>query len=437
MSDAEDANARSRAQQIFSQALIMPTFFVLALLLVLFSAPSPASALESEGGKKPTVSAAAHKVLTEAQALIGKHKSREAIEKLGALLPTLAEEPYALAVTHQVMGYAYSDQDDYRHAIESFKKALSYKALPDEVTHDLTYNVAQLLVHLEAYQEGLGYLEEWLRHERDPKLDAVKLAATAHFQLHRYEAAVPYLEKVLARQRPPEEAWYQMLLACHFERNQYQAAVGLLETMVKTWPERRDYWLQWSGAYQRLDQNHQALAVLELAERRALLGEAERLQLVRLYAYLDMPYQAAGFLSAKIEQGAIKANLDVWDLLAHSWAHAQEKQRAVRALEHAARLASDGNRYLQIAQLLFDLRDWNGAVQAVDNALQKGDIEQAGTAHLLLGIASHYRGDEKRCFHALEQAQRYKDTKAQADSWLEKLRGESVAATDSAPHPGM
>ncbi|MDQ3774602.1 MAG: tetratricopeptide repeat protein [Pseudomonadota bacterium] len=415
----------------------MPAFSVLALLMALFSAPSPVSAVESEGGKKATVSAAAHKVLTEAQALIGKQKPREAIEKLDALLPTLAGEPYALAITHQVMAYAYGDQDDYRHAVESFKKALSYQALPDEATHDLTYNVAQLLVHLEAYQEALGYLEEWLRHERDPKLDAVKLAATAHFQLHRYEAAVPYLEKVLARQRPPEEAWYQMLLACHFERGQYQAAVGLLENMVKTWPERRDYWLQWSGAYQRLDQNHQALAVLELAERRGLLGEAERLQLVRLYAYLDMPYQAAEFLSVKIEQGAIKTNLDVWDLLAHSWAHAQEKQRAVRALENAGRLASDGNRYLHIAQLLFELRDWNGAVQAVDNALQKGDIKQAGTAHLLLGIASHHTGDEKRCLHALERAQRYQDTKAQADWWIEKLRAESVAATDAAPQAGM
>jgi len=413
----------------------MPTYFVLALLLSLFSAPSLAA--ESEGGKKPTVSEAAHRVLTEAQALIGKHKPREAIAKLTALLPTSAGEPYALAVTHQVMGYAYGAEDDYRRAVESFKKALSYQALPDEVTHDLTYNVAQLLVHLTAYQEALGYLEEWLRHERDPKLDAVKLTATAHFQLHRYEAAVPYLEKVLARQRPPEEAWYQMLLACHFERGQYQAAVGLLETMVKTWPERRDYWLQLSGAYQRLDRNHQALAVLELAERRALLGEAERLQLVRLYVYVDMPYQAAQFLTAKIEQGAIKTNLDVWDLLAHSWAHAQEKQRAVRALEHAARLASDGNRYLHIAQLLFELRDWNGAVKAVDNALQKGDIKQVGTAHLLLGIASHHTGDEKRCFHALERAQHYKDTKAQADWWIEKLRAEGVAATDRGPEAGM
>ena len=49
------------------------------------------------------------------------------IEKLAALLPTLAEEPCALAVTHQVMGYASSDQDDYRHAFESFKKPLSYQ----------------------------------------------------------------------------------------------------------------------------------------------------------------------------------------------------------------------------------------------------------------------------------------------------------------------
>lgn len=93
--------------------------------------------------------------------------------------------------------------------------------------------------------------------------------------------------------------------------------------------------------------------------------------------------------------------------------------------------------YLQIAQLLFELRDWNGAVKAVDNALQKGDIQQAGTAHLLLGIASHHTGDEKRCFQALERAQRYQDTKAQADWWIEKLRSEGVAATDRGLHPGM
>ncbi|MGH8471460.1 MAG: hypothetical protein ACREVJ_03155, partial [Gammaproteobacteria bacterium] len=127
----------------------------------------------------------------------------------------------------------------------------------------------------------------------------------------------------------------------------------------------------------------------------------------------------------------------VWDLLAHSWAHAQEKRRAVRALEHAARLASDGNRYLHIAELLFELRDWDGAVRAVDNALQKGEIKEPGTAHLLLGIASHHRGDEKRCFHALERAQRYKDTKAQADWWIEKLRAEGVAVIDSASQAGM
>ena len=40
-----------------------------------------------------------------------------------------------------------------------------------------------------AATRSAGYLEEWLRHERDPKLDAVKLAATARFRLHRYEAA--------------------------------------------------------------------------------------------------------------------------------------------------------------------------------------------------------------------------------------------------------
>jgi tetratricopeptide (TPR) repeat protein len=408
----------------------MPKVLAVLVFMVLLSGPSPAT--ESGGVPRP-----AYKVLTEAQALIAKHRAHEAIEKLTALVATLRDDPYSLAVTHQVLGYAYSEQGDYRRAAEAFKKALSYESLPAQIAHDLSYNLAQILVHQEAYQEGLGYLETWLGTEPEPKLDALKLAATALYRLARYDAAVPYLEKVLAKQRPAEEAWYQMLLACHIERGQRQAAARLLETMVQSWPERRDYWLQLSAAYQRADQNHKALAALELAERRGLLGEPERLQLVRLYAYLDLPYQGARFLAAHVENGSIKASLEVWDLLAQSWARAQEKERAVKALEQAAKLAPDGNRYLQIAQLLFELQDWNGAVKAIDNALHKGHIKQAGTAHLLLGIASHHRGDEKRCLAALERAQRYSDTKTQADWWLERLRAEGVAVTDGRPHAGM
>ncbi len=409
----------------------------LAMLVSLSSGLASAGSAEAGGSKGPTVSVSAHKVLTEARALMSEDRPREAIERLEALLPTLAEEPYALSITHQLTGYAYSAAGDYRHAVESFRKALSYQALPEAVSHDLRYNVAQLLIHLEAYQEGLGYLEEWMRHEREPKLEAQKLAATAHFRLQRFEAAVPHLQKVLASQRPPEEPWYQMLLACHFERGRYQPAIVLLETLIEIWPERRDYWLQLSGAYQRADQNHRALAVLELAERRGLLGEAERLQLARLYAYLNMPYQAAEYLSKRIEEGAIEPKLDVWDLLAQSWVNAKEPARAVRALSHAADLAPDGNRYLRIAELRFELGDWQGAVMAADQALQKGGIQHAGSAHLLLGIASHHSGDAQRGVRALERAQRYGDTKAQADWWLDKVRAEGLAATDSTPHRGM
>ncbi len=415
--------------------MMMHTVFVMVLALVLLSTPRPVAAAEAEGDGKATVSEAAYKVLTEARALITKHQPREAIERLKTLLPKLGEQAYALAVTHQVLGYAYSEQDDYRQAAESFKKAIAYQALPEDVTHNLRYNLAQILVQLDHYQEGLSYLEEWFRHEPDPGLDALKLAATAYFHLRRYDAAVGYLRKVLGRQ--PEEAWYQMLLACHLELGRNKAAASLLETMIKTYPERREYWLQLTGVYQRLDQNHKTLAVLALAERRGLLGEPELLQLARLYAYQEMPYQAAQFLEAKLKSGAIKRSLEVWDLLAQSWIQAQEKHRAVQALEQAGRLAADGNRHLQMAHVLFDLQDWKGVAQAVETALQKGAIKQTGAAHLLLGIASHHSGDTDRCRSALERAQRYSDTKAQAGWWLEKLRAEGVAATNGAPHPGL
>ena len=57
------------------------------------------------------------------------------------------------------------------------------------------------------------------------------------------------------------------------------------------------------------------------------------------------------------------------------------------------------------APVTFELRNWNGAVKAVRPA----------PPTCCWGSRGHHTGDEKCCFHALERAQRYKETKVQAD----------------------
>ena len=74
--------------------------------------------------------------------------------------------------------------------------------------------------------------------------------------------------------------------------------------------------------------------------------------------------------------------------------------------------------------------------------------KQAGTAppaHLSFGSRATTPGDEKRCFHALERAQRYKDTKVQANWWLRscasgrgarrRRRIRACKSSGNPPHP--
>lgn len=133
---------------------------LLSLMLV-----SPLQAAD----KEYLLSEATYKALSKAQELMEAEQYTEAERQLDALLAQTEAGGYDRAVVQQTLGYLYSERAQYDKAAQAFRQALDANALPEEVAHDLRYNLAQLLIADGQYSQGVVEMEKWLASESQPE----------------------------------------------------------------------------------------------------------------------------------------------------------------------------------------------------------------------------------------------------------------------------
>ena len=397
---------------------------ILLLAVLALVAYSPPAWLHAAGQQERyLLSEATYRSMSAIHELMNSGKSKAALNALNKLLPKVRHRTYESAVVLQTMGYVCHTLGREAQAIAYFEQALAKQALPNKVVRGLTFNLAQLLIASKDYQQGLHYLKQWFEQEPKPSAQSLFLAATAHFYMEQCKQAVPYIKQAIANVSSPQKSWYQLLLTCYYELTRYKEAARVLERLIKYFPNERDYWTQLAGVYQKLNRDHSALAILELAYRKDILEESDLLRLVNLYLYRGMPYQAAQLLDTEMEQGRIKQTAENWLLLTDSLVLAQEPERAITPLKQAAKLSDKGSLYHRLGQMLYRLERWEEAVQAFDTALGSNRLDQPAMAHLLLGVAAQRAGYHERARSAFVKALDYEETHEQAQTWLDRLNG--------------
>jgi tetratricopeptide (TPR) repeat protein len=214
------------------------------------------------------------------------------------------------------------------------------------------------------------------------------------------------------------------LLSLHFQLQQYRDATEVLKKLIVSFP-KKSYWMQLAAAYTELDDKKKALATMELAEDQGFLqSENEVRNLIQLYLYNDVPYQAARTIEKAIADGRLPNNAKNQEMLANTWLHAREREKAIGPLERAAEMSGDGNLYVRLGQVHIAEERWGPARAALAKALGKGGVRDAGNVHLMLGIAnaSESRWDEaKKAFSA---ARKYDNSATSAGQWLAHIEEE-------------
>lgn len=386
-----------------------------------------------------------YEALNEAQKLMDKEDYDAALEVVNEVAEDMEDRSsYDRVLINQLYGYIYSSQEQYGRAIKYFEAMVAEEEIPPGLRNDTLYNLGQLYMIEERYQESIETLRRWFKVAKNPQPNGYFLLAQAHMQQEDYKAALEPAEQGmevakanLARDRkaakkkpkveapdPIRENWYQILLSLYFQTNQYEDAIGILRELLNLYP-KRDYWLQLQSAFFELGREWDQLGAMEAAYRQDLLirsGEYENL--AQLYMYHNIPIKGVWVMEDGMERGIVEGNADTWELLANAYYNAKETEESVEPLRRAAKLTEDGNLYVRLGQSLMDLAQWDAAATAFQNALDKGGLDSTGQAYLLMGM-SHFNDDDfEEARQAFRNARDHQGTEQSANQWLNYLSNE-------------
>ena len=362
-----------------------------------------------------------YEVVNQAQTDMAAENYALAEKPLKALLyqPKLAA--YDKAVVQQTLGYLYSATEQYSLAITSFQQALQSNALPEKVSHNLRYNLAQLLIADERIKAGVKLLEQWMVAESNPTANARVLLANGYYQLQQFSKAARQLQKAIAMEAKPQESWYQLLFATELERKNYQAAISVLETLISDFPYQKNYWTQLSALYMQQDKVVTALAVKALSQKLEIRDSRVLLSLADMYRYLHIPYKAARLLQQGINDSVIDANQKNLTRLADSWIAAREITEATQVLKRLIALDDSGESDLKYGRLLFDQQQWSQAATALSSSLSSLKGQRRGMALLLLAMTQFELAEYEKAQDLFVEAKKYQQQREQAQYWLDYL----------------
>jgi tetratricopeptide (TPR) repeat protein len=402
-------------------------------LLALLLAP-PAGAKKEKKKASFTVGQIAYKKLTEVQELMGADNFVEAKQVLDELAEKKLND-HERALVFQTRAYILSNQERYDGAIDNFEKCLALEALPPGAQLGTRYNLAQLYMMEERYEDGARELERWFEEAENPGASAYYTLATAYALDDRYDKALRPAETAVSKSDQPKEAWLQLLLTLYFEKKSYKKLASVLEQLVWRFP-KRSYWLQLAAIYGELGRDQKSLAVLELAYQQEMLTtDSELRRLAQMYLYHELPYRAARVMEEALDEGLVKSDARGWELLANSWVQAREYEKSIPALQRAAELADTGELYMRLGQIHLERQNWAQAEKALTQALGQGKLEKRGKTWVLLGVTRYSAGKPGPALEAFGKARDYESTRRSATQWIthlerERARVEADAGSD-------
>ena len=413
-------------------------FFAVQLLLAgalaLAGNVNMAYAQAADCGKKREVGTkaldeATWKQLNSVYEDVGEERYDDAYKSLQKMLSRAGRDVYLQSILNQALAQVEWSRENFDPALKYFEKAVELDSLPNQAHFSLMYQIAQLYFMKERYQDALDKLALWFCTVDPEKVTyaAYVLKASIYASMDNYAETLKAIDIAISMEDQPKEQWYQLKLAAHYELEQYPQAADTLEIIIQHWPDKKMYWTQLSQIYFKLKQDEKALSVIALAYRKNLLDkQGDITYLSNLYANSDVPYKAAKVLQKGINDGIVESTEKYWTAVADSWYAAEELENALAAYEKAGEAAADGDIDLRRGYILVDLERWPDAKEALNDALQKGGINErkTGEAYLLRGMAEFNLGNFDSASSDWGKASRYPRTKDAAQQWMNHLREE-------------
>jgi tetratricopeptide (TPR) repeat protein len=339
---------------------------------------------------------------------------------------------YERATMHNFYGFIYYAQDDIENTIASFKAAVNQSPIPISFEQTALYSLAQLSMAQGQYNDVVAFIERWedLNNGVVPPKNYI-LKAQALYQNKAYKDAAFYIETAIKGHEDdgflPDENWLVLQRAIYFEMQEPEKVKDIIIKLIRLY-EQPKYWIQLSGMYGELEQEDRQFATMEIAYQRGFVTSAsDTFNLSQLYFYHGVPYKGAKLMEQAIKNGLLQANLRNLKFLAQAWQMAKEDEKAVPVMIDAAALSNDGKLDAQLALLYYNLDDFTKAINAANQALEKGELDRPGDTHMVLGLSLYGNQDFAIALEQLAKAEEFTSSRAAARQWRQYVEKEKSA----------
>jgi tetratricopeptide (TPR) repeat protein len=335
---------------------------------------------------------------------------------------------YELTNVLNYIGFVYYNMEDTPKAIATYKELLRIPSLEEQMRKQTIYTLAQLSTMEEQYAEALKFLDEWFALETNPGPEPYILYAQNLYQVDRYQDMVKPIETAMevARSRNVaiKEDWYVLLNFAYFQQENFAKVRDIHKILLQNWPKKR-YWFTLAGAFTELNAEQNLIASYDALHTQGLLStESELVTMAQLWMQHEVPYKAAKLLEAEMESGRIEKNAKNYRLLSQAWSLAMEDEKAIPALQQAARLDRDGELYLRLANTHLNLGEYDECVEAAREGLNVGGLKSPDHAQISLGMCLYNLKRYDDAIAAFRAASKNERSRKMANQWIEVIESD-------------
>ncbi|MBT0585282.1 tetratricopeptide repeat protein [Alteromonas oceanisediminis] len=412
--------------------------FALSVLSVVILSAAPVSqvsaqeqkASEKQTRKTPALRARVYDQLSRAQTAGDAGNTQEAI----AILKEVEDKSssmnsYELAMLYNFYGFIYYNAEDYDEAIESFEKVVQQQPIPETFEQTTLFSLAQLHLMRGNYAKSIEALERWESLQTGPiPPKNLVIKAQAYYQNKQYKEAEKFITAAIEGHEAdgmlPDEGWLILQRAVFYELKQPEKVKDVLIKLLKLYEDPK-YWIQLAGMYGELEREEEQYAIMEAAYQQGYVKSAsDTFNLAQLYYFHQAPYKCARLMEQALADGTLERNLRNLKFLSQCWTQAKENEKAVPVMQAAADLSDDGDLDAQLGQIYLNLEQWDKAIAATQKALEKGDLSNKGTAHLVLGMAYYNKRQFVDALNELAEAEKDSSSRGMAQQWRKYVQGE-------------
>ncbi|NNE61000.1 MAG: hypothetical protein HKN35_08905 [Woeseia sp.] len=320
------------------------------------------------------------------------------------------------------MGFVYYNMDNIRQAIQVYEQMLKIETLEPQIRKQTMYTLAQLATMQEDYNKALRLLDQWFVLETNPPPEAYILYAQNLYQVNRFADMVRPIETAISeakrREKPVKEDWYVLLNFAYFQQENYTKVRDIQKILLVNWPKKR-YWFSLAGAYTELGEDKNLIAAYDAAYTQNMLEkENEFVTMAQLYMQAEVPYKAAKLLEEKMNEGVVQKSAKNYRLLSQAWQLSMEDEKAIPALQAAARMETDGELFVRLGNAYLNLGEYAKCEEAVRSGLEKGGLKSPDNAQISLGMCLYNQREYQNSIRAFREAGKSNRSKRVASQWI-------------------